>query len=436
MNNDTQHIDPWKVESHNGIDYLKLIHKFGCEPIDGKLIKRFEQVTKTKAHTWLRRGIFFSNKDLELCLKDYESGKPIYIYTGRGPSSNSMHLGHMIPFMFTKYLQDAFDAIVIIQLSDDEKFIFKSQNNTKLEDYINLTFENAKDIIACGFDQDKTFIFSNSNSMNEHLYKNIVRIDSTITGNTIKSIYGLDYDRKIGEISWPSKQCAPAFSSSFPDILFPNAQYTLYPDQTKQYTKLPNIRCLVPMAIDQRPYFAMARDFADKYKYIKPAEIHSKFLTSLNGIHTKMSSTDNIPPIFLSDSINTIQKKIKGSFSGGQDTKELQQKYGGNLEIDVAYQYLLFFLDDDIKLKNIAQEYSSGKMLTSEIKNILCDIITNFITNHQTEKNKITQENIKHYFNRNRLFNFNYKIKEDIILNTDDEYSQFGINFNPYNLQL
>ena len=53
----TDNVTPWKVEGF--VDYLKLIQKFGCDAIDGKLIKRFEQVTQTKAHCWLRRGIFF-----------------------------------------------------------------------------------------------------------------------------------------------------------------------------------------------------------------------------------------------------------------------------------------------------------------------------------------------------------------------------------------
>jgi len=35
-------------------------------------------------------------------LERYRQGKPFFLYTGRGPSSDSMHLGHMIPFVFTK----------------------------------------------------------------------------------------------------------------------------------------------------------------------------------------------------------------------------------------------------------------------------------------------------------------------------------------------
>jgi len=79
------------------------------------LIKiRIESLTKHKAHRFLTRGIFFAQRELDLILSEYEKGKLFYLYTGRGPSSDSMHLGHLLPFMFTKYLQDAFDIPLVI----------------------------------------------------------------------------------------------------------------------------------------------------------------------------------------------------------------------------------------------------------------------------------------------------------------------------------
>ena len=40
INNTTEEqvITPWEVTSKDGINYMKLIDKFGCDPIDGKLI--------------------------------------------------------------------------------------------------------------------------------------------------------------------------------------------------------------------------------------------------------------------------------------------------------------------------------------------------------------------------------------------------------------
>ena len=43
----------------------------------------------------------------------------------------------------------------------------------------------------------------------------------------------------------------------------------------------------------------------------------------------------------------------KYAFSGGRDTVEEHRKLGGNTEVDVAYQYLSFFLEDEEKLASI-----------------------------------------------------------------------------------
>lgn len=86
------------------IDYDKLIDRFGSQEIDKTLLERFETVTGHKAHHLMRRGMVFSHRDLTVILDKYEGGVPFFLYTGRGPSSDSMHVGHAIPFEFTKYV--------------------------------------------------------------------------------------------------------------------------------------------------------------------------------------------------------------------------------------------------------------------------------------------------------------------------------------------
>lgn len=66
------------------------------------LLARIERLTGRPVHHFLRRGVFFSHRDLSTVLDCYEQKKPFYLYTGRGPSSDSLHLGHLIPFLFTK----------------------------------------------------------------------------------------------------------------------------------------------------------------------------------------------------------------------------------------------------------------------------------------------------------------------------------------------
>lgn len=143
-----QVVDPWNVQGAvvdgkiQAIDYSKLIDSFGTRRIDEALLERFETLTGRKPHLLLRRGMFFSHRDLSSILDRYEKKKPFYLYTGRGPSSGSMHVGHMIPFIFCKWLQEVFDVPLVIQMTDDEKFLFKQE--LKIEDCYKYGKENAK----------------------------------------------------------------------------------------------------------------------------------------------------------------------------------------------------------------------------------------------------------------------------------------------------
>jgi hypothetical protein len=46
------------------------------------LIARIERVTGKRAHHWIRRGLFFSHRDLALILDAVEAGEKFYLYTG------------------------------------------------------------------------------------------------------------------------------------------------------------------------------------------------------------------------------------------------------------------------------------------------------------------------------------------------------------------
>ena len=67
-----------------------------------------------------------------------------------------------------------------------------------------------------------------------------------------------------------------------------------------------------------------------------------------------MSASDPTSSIFLTDTPKEIEQKInKYAFSGGCDTKEEHEKHGGNTDVDVSYQYLTFFMEDDERLAEI-----------------------------------------------------------------------------------
>lgn len=181
-----QVVNPWEVSAgKGGIDYDKLVDQFGCQRLDSALVDRVARLTARPPHRFLRRGLFFAHRDLNEILDLYENGERFYLYTGRGPSSEALHLGHLIPFMFTKYLQDAFKVPLVIQLTDDEKFLWK---NLTVEESKRLARENAKDIIACGFDVERTFIFSDFNFVGGAFYENMVKVARCVTYNKARAV--------------------------------------------------------------------------------------------------------------------------------------------------------------------------------------------------------------------------------------------------------
>eukprot|EP00242_Pyramimonas_sp_CCMP2087_P012249 CAMPEP_0198214162 /NCGR_PEP_ID=MMETSP1445-20131203/38403_1 /TAXON_ID=36898 /ORGANISM="Pyramimonas sp., Strain CCMP2087" /LENGTH=436 /DNA_ID=CAMNT_0043889213 /DNA_START=1 /DNA_END=1308 /DNA_ORIENTATION=+ len=378
-----QQVTPWDVNAgaDGKIDYEKLIKKFGCQSITPELIERVERLTGMPAHPLLRRGVFFAHRDLKELLDAYEKDPNcFYLYTGRGPSSESLHMGHLIPFTFTKYLQDAFKVPLVIQLTDDEKSIWKG---ISIEESRRLAFENAKDIIAIGFNPKSTFIFNDFDYVGGNFYKNMVAIGKCVTFNQARGIFGFTNEDCIAKIAFPPVQAAPSFPDCFPHM----------------FGEGKKLRCLIPCAIDQDPYFRMTRDVAPRIGGHKPFLIESRFFPSLKGDSGKMSASDPNSAIYVTDTPKQIKSKVnKHAFSGGRDTVEEHREKGGDLNVDVSWKYLNFFLDDDEELKKIGEEYGSGRMLTGEIKKKLIDVVTAMVTRHQEIRAKITQADLDIFF--------------------------------------
>ena len=72
--------------------------------------------------------------------------------------------------------------------------------------------------------------------------------------------------------------------------------------------------------------------------------------------------------------------------------------YGADLSKDIPYLYLEYFLDDDEELARIRDEYSSGRMLTGEVKKILIAEVQKIIAEFQERRNKLTEEDVDLFF--------------------------------------
>ena len=338
-------VTPWSVEGD--VDYDKLIERFGTSRISQEILDRFARITG-ELHPFLRRKIFYSHRDFDWILDRYEAGENFFLYTGRGPSGG-VHLGHLIPWIFTKYLQDKFGAELYFQMTDDEKFY--TSDRLSLDQTRQLAMDNTLDLIAMGFDSKKTFVFTDTGYM-KTLYSIAAGIAKHTTFSTAKAVFGFDNSTRIGMAFFPALQAAPCF---LPSVL-----------------KGRNIPCLIPAAIDQDPYWrGLAREVAPKLGFYKPAQIHSKFMPGL-GQGGKMSASQPETAIFTTDTDSSVEKKILSSFTGGRATVEEQRRLGGQPDICPVYRYYYFmFEEDDHELSKIYEDCESGRLLCGDCKMML-----------------------------------------------------------------
>ena len=353
-------VTPWEVTGT--VDYDKLVEQFGTQKITDPMLKHVEKIAG-ELHFMLRRKIFFSHREFDWILNRYEAGEKFFLYTGRGPSGHTT-LGHVMPWIFTAWLQKKFGAELYFQMTDDEKSLIKDLTTEQTTAF---AYDNALDVLACGMDPKKTHIFTDL-EYGKTIYKQAVKIAKHVTMSTSKAVFGFNDSSNIGITFFPAVQAVPCFLPSI------------------QAGK--NIPCLIPAAIDQDPYWRISRDVAPKMGFYKPAQIHCKFIPGL-GPGGKMSASDPSSAIFTTDTPEQIEKKISNAFTGQQPTKELQRKLGGNPDICSICQYYYFlFEQDDKKLAEIFAGERSGTLLAGEHKADLTKRVQKFIAEHQQRREK------------------------------------------------
>lgn len=363
-------ITPWEVHGDfEDENYSKLIEKFGTQHISPDLINKIKKITG-EIHPLIKFRYFFSHRDLDWILNKYENGEQFYLYTGRGPSG-LVHMGHLLPWIFTKYFQEKFNSKLIFQITDDEKFLYNMNfDRNSIKKYV---LENILDVIAIGFNPKLTKIIVDTEHI-KSLYPIAIEIAKKITFSTAKSVFGFNNMTNIGMIGFPPIQAAPCF---LPTVL------------ENKPTPV-----LIPAAIDQDPYWRITRDVAEKLGYYKPAQIHSKFLPGLSNL-TKMSSSKPETAIFTTDEPEVVRKKVMASFTGGQPTVELQKKLGANPDICPVFWYLKYFFDTEKKSIERFYRCRSGNLLCGECKNELANesviFIKDFKKRREKARDKITE---------------------------------------------
>jgi len=353
-------VTPWEVTGR--VDYDKLVKDFGTQPLTADILERIKRYTG-ELHPQLRRRIFFSHRDLDWILQRYEAGEKFVLYTGRGPSG-PVHIGHLVPWMFTKHLQDKFGAKLYFQMTDDEKFLHR--DDFTIRDVEKWTYENILGIIALGFDPKNTRIIVDSKNIST-LYNIAVRVAKHMNYSTIRATFGFQDSTNIGMIFFPALQAAPAFIES--DLVGHN------------------VPCLIPAAIDQDPYWRVTRDVAPKLGYYKPAQIHCRFVPGL-GRAGKMSASIPETSIFTVDPPEKAAKKVMNAFTGGRATIEEQERLGANPDICSVFSYDYFLFMDDSEIEDLRFKCLAGDVMCGDCKRVLADRVKTFLKEHQEKREK------------------------------------------------
>lgn len=355
-----QKVTPWEVKGK--IDYDKLIKEFGLRPLKG-LPEIFQE------NVLFRREIVFAHRDFKQIVDAIDQKKPFVMMTGLMPSGK-FHFGHkMVADQIIFYQK--LGAKVYVAVADIEAYTSRNPNlkalhETAIKEYLT-------NYVALGLDLKKCdFYFQSQRSKDgkkaNAYYSLASMLSRHATFNEFKAIYG--------EIS-PGKMASSLLQAS--DMLH---------SQLPEFEGEP-LPVIVPVGADQDAHLRLARDLSQKiklHKFKKLSSTYHKFLPGLKG--GKMSSSDETSYIALTDTPKEAERKIKKyAFSGGQATLEEHRKKGGNPDIDVSFQMLKYGLEpDDDKLKQIYNDYKSGKLLTGELKQILIDKISKFLTEHQKKR--------------------------------------------------
>lgn len=334
-----------------------LAEKFGAE-----LISNLKD--KPDFYTF-NKGIIYSHRDFDKFFAALKRREKCAIVSGFN-ASGSIHLGHKPVFDTNLFFQKKYGLPVFIPISDDESYVTGKVKDQK--EALKNSLELAKEILAYGFDPEKTYFIIDQIYTN--IYNLAIKLSKKVTLSEIKTSYGYKAEDNPGIYFYPAVQSA--------HILFPQEKFGIK-------------NVLVPIGPDEDTHIRISRDIAGRAKYNKPAILHARFFPGLDG--EKMSKSRN-NAIFLSDDEKTIRKKVNKAYSGGGVTAEEHRKQGGKPEKDVAVFYLINLFLDKKQSDKIIKEYRKGKLLSKDVKEMLADKIVKFVKDFQLKLKKINPRDI------------------------------------------
>ncbi|MBI4918920.1 tryptophan--tRNA ligase [archaeon] len=334
--------------------YPGKLQEFGLKNID-----RFVKYNPNPSN-YMKFGITFGHKDLEVVAEAMANNEPWAVVSGLNPSS-PLHLGHKAVFDELLWFQEQGGADIFIPITNDETYVVGKSES--LANARKMAYENIiPSIIAMGFNPEKTHIYVDSDYT--EIYNVAMDISRKLTLNKLFGVFGWDHKE-------PTENPGKVFymgAVQLAQILLPQYPEFGGPKPT-----------IIPVGIDQHPYILLARDIAEKKGFIPPAEVNWKFLAGLDG-KGKMSSSRDGSAIFLTDTPEIAEKKLKKAYTGGSISGDYQKEHGGIPEICPVYGIRMYHFEKD---KNLESACKTGKLLCGACKQEAITQVKDWLADHQ-----------------------------------------------------
>ena len=359
-------LDPWSSTNILDEDYIRLIKEFGIEEIT-------DVMRLSINNRFIRRKIIFGHRSLDDIMKALERNKPWAVISGIKPSG-PFHLGTLTTALeiveFQKMGGKAYYCIADIESWEDNGIPYKEAEQDAVD--------NLADILALGLDHspDKCYVWRQSQ---EPIVKDVCfKVGRLLTQNMVNAIYG---EKPFGLYLAALIQVG--------DIVLPQVMDGIQPT-------------IVPVGIDQDPHIRLTRDLTRRYykeeitdgnitkeAFFLPGATYHKLLPGLDGTD-KMSKRNPNSYFTFNEPLESIERKVKGAFTGGRKNKKEQQELGGEPQKCMIYKILMYhFEEDDDELATDFERCVKGELMCGEHKQKCIEKVLKFVENHRNKKEKL-----------------------------------------------
>ena len=365
-----------------------------------------------------RQRIVFGHRGFQPVLRRIERGEPFAIMSGLMPSGR-MHLGHKMVIDQIRYFQ-GYGARVFVGVADLESLATRNMPLSRARDLAINSY--VRNYLALGIGIEGFEVYFQS--LRREVKDLALILGRKVNLSTMRAIYGFTDSTNLGHMYSPLLQAGDILhpqlklgpipvvvpvgvdqdphmrlcrdlSSSFRlfnatetsdgrigafvkvddgvDGLLEKAEGALRELGYLDFKRIPRYKALYVPGASRGDLIAMDEALSKvevdegEYGFLPPASTYHRFIKGLTG--EKMSSSKPETAIFLDDTPEEGERKMKKAITGGRETAQEQRKKGGRPEVCSVYLTMLYHLvDDDREMERIEAECRAGERLCGGCK--------------------------------------------------------------------